>query len=256
MKTTACAPNTPVTKPCAAPAWWPERCAQDPIPSRTRPSNAPAPMVLCLKTRESRSPPGLPSTRRHTNPIPSTQADPTDKTVPHLGAGWSSPVARQAHNLKVAGSNPAPATKHTQQHTQYPSHQAPCLRTGLSVVPKPNTTQQTRKPRFRLPNTTRSGAGEGARRPSRSDRLVALGIRASAVASSASIVSARPRPIFVKAPNCAPKLTASAMTATLDSPPGWMGLASLLASLGRDGVRNRPQVPRVVLPNLESGRRS
>ena len=28
----------------------------------------------------------------------------------HVGAGWSSPVARQAHNLKVAGSNPAPAT--------------------------------------------------------------------------------------------------------------------------------------------------
>ena len=26
-------------------------------------------------------------------------------------AGWSSPVARQAHNLKVVGSNPAPATK-------------------------------------------------------------------------------------------------------------------------------------------------
>ena len=28
-------------------------------------------------------------------------------------AGWSSLVARQAHNLKVAGSNPAPATKLT-----------------------------------------------------------------------------------------------------------------------------------------------
>ena len=27
-----------------------------------------------------------------------------------LGAGWSSPVARQAHNLKVVGSNPTPAT--------------------------------------------------------------------------------------------------------------------------------------------------
>ena len=27
------------------------------------------------------------------------------------GAGWSSPVARQAHNLKVRGSNPLPATK-------------------------------------------------------------------------------------------------------------------------------------------------
>ena len=31
-------------------------------------------------------------------------------------AGWSSPVARQAHNLKAAGSNPAPATKHTKFH--------------------------------------------------------------------------------------------------------------------------------------------
>src|SRR5208283_5992285 len=29
----------------------------------------------------------------------------------HIGAGWSSPVARQAHNLKVVGSNPTPATK-------------------------------------------------------------------------------------------------------------------------------------------------
>ncbi len=28
-----------------------------------------------------------------------------------LGAGWSSPVARWAHNPKVAGSNPAPATR-------------------------------------------------------------------------------------------------------------------------------------------------
>ena len=27
-----------------------------------------------------------------------------------FGAGWSSPVARWAHNSKVAGSNPAPAT--------------------------------------------------------------------------------------------------------------------------------------------------
>ena len=28
---------------------------------------------------------------------------------PHI-AGWSSPVAREAHNLEVAGSNPVPAT--------------------------------------------------------------------------------------------------------------------------------------------------
>src|SRR4029078_2152301 len=31
----------------------------------------------------------------------------------HFDAGWSSPVARQAHNLKVVGSNPTPATKFT-----------------------------------------------------------------------------------------------------------------------------------------------
>src|SRR5882762_4230117 len=30
--------------------------------------------------------------------------------VPSSDAGWSSPVARWAHNPKVAGSNPAPAT--------------------------------------------------------------------------------------------------------------------------------------------------
>src|SRR5712675_288513 len=29
-----------------------------------------------------------------------------------VSAGWSSPVARQAHNLKVIGSNPIPATRY------------------------------------------------------------------------------------------------------------------------------------------------
>jgi hypothetical protein len=33
------------------------------------------------------------------------------------GAGWSSPVARQAHNLKVVGSNPTPATKYLADNT-------------------------------------------------------------------------------------------------------------------------------------------
>ena len=49
---------------CDAPVWWPERRAQNPIPSRTRPLNTPAPMVLCLKARESRSPPDLPIARQ------------------------------------------------------------------------------------------------------------------------------------------------------------------------------------------------
>ena len=35
----------------------------------------------------------------------------TLKRIVYYIAGWSSPVARQAHNLKVVGSNPTPATK-------------------------------------------------------------------------------------------------------------------------------------------------
>ena len=41
--------------------WWLWRSAQNPIPFRTRPLNTSAPMVLCLKARESRSPPDLTS---------------------------------------------------------------------------------------------------------------------------------------------------------------------------------------------------
>ena len=118
---------------------------QYPIPSRTRPSNSPAPMVLCLKTRESRSSPGpqmtvitlhvpQPSPKlwgrrlsRNTYPVCNRAEKPPRKTKRNrrpntpgrrsafrntIAAGWSSPVARQAHNLKVAGSNPAPATRH------------------------------------------------------------------------------------------------------------------------------------------------
>ena len=42
----------------------------------------------------------------------STQTKPSDKPRDKIltPAGWSSPVARQAHNLKVTGSNPVPAT--------------------------------------------------------------------------------------------------------------------------------------------------
>ena len=34
----------------------------------------------------------------------------SSKTEFNINAGWSSLVARQAHNLKVGGSNPSPAT--------------------------------------------------------------------------------------------------------------------------------------------------
>src|SRR5690606_41957554 len=116
-------------------------------------------MVLCLKTRESRSLPGLLNAttsslnkkpnhhmlnktighvplylfmqskakllRSNQEPLKPKQFEATRFNDPkHIAkdqsggqnppsqgnAGWSSPVARQAHNLKAAGSNPAPAT--------------------------------------------------------------------------------------------------------------------------------------------------
>ena len=58
--------------------------------------------------------------KTHTHSL--TQHDPgrrsRDRHTTNTGAGWSSPVARQAHNLKVAGSNPAPATKHSKTRTE------------------------------------------------------------------------------------------------------------------------------------------
>ncbi|MFK4387508.1 hypothetical protein ACVWYQ_005444 [Bradyrhizobium sp. USDA 3397] len=46
-------------------------------------------------------------------PAPAATDRPQDLTegAQRFNAGWSSPVARQAHNLKVIGSNPIPATK-------------------------------------------------------------------------------------------------------------------------------------------------
>ena len=50
------------------------------------------------------------------------------KRAQWLIAGWSSPVARQAHNLKVASSNLAPATKTTVTDPAIPGLLGPCLR--------------------------------------------------------------------------------------------------------------------------------
>ncbi len=44
-------------------------------------------------------------------------------------AGWSSLEARRAHNPKVAGSNPAPATTYK---AQYPEHG--CFNASLGVL--------------------------------------------------------------------------------------------------------------------------
>jgi hypothetical protein len=70
-------------------------------------------MVLGLKAWESRPLPGL---QRAEIPLRDLFLDggglrPSEGRRLSIGAGWSSPVARQAHNLKVVGSNPTPATK-------------------------------------------------------------------------------------------------------------------------------------------------
>ena len=124
------------------------------IPSRT-PSLSPlAPMVLRLKAWESRSLPGLQSpdtdcnSCRHKSfsytsaafgrsaieirgsrwpgPAPAIPAGrffvsgaAMLREQHRIDAGWSSPVARQAHNLKVVGSNPTPATNNI-THPQLP----------------------------------------------------------------------------------------------------------------------------------------
>ncbi len=55
-------------------------------------------------TRDGAARPPRRQSRQNKQPLPG------ESPVLEIDAGWSSPVARQAHNLKVAGSNPAPAT--------------------------------------------------------------------------------------------------------------------------------------------------
>ena len=81
-------------------------------------------MVLTLKRWKSRSSPGIVA-GVSTVKKPIRMSEPSYRKVTLKGpsgpfcvsrlntrgdAGWSSPVARQAHNLKVVGSNPTPAT--------------------------------------------------------------------------------------------------------------------------------------------------
>ena len=92
-------------------------------------------MVLLLKQWKSRSSPGFEASvvsRTHSQcykgshqsntlmgsqePLPACRAAAfvsRARIARTSVAGWSSPVARQAHNLKVTGSNPVPATNET-----------------------------------------------------------------------------------------------------------------------------------------------
>jgi hypothetical protein len=83
----------------------------------------------------------------------------------HGDAGWSSPVARQAHNLKVVGSNPTPATIPTpsSQRRQRHAQPAPLAHTPV-LVHKPHfkaigRSRQGRRTDAKLENTRQSILG-------------------------------------------------------------------------------------------------
>ena len=82
-------------------------------------------MVLPLKRRKSRTSPGFVAGAHvhegvYIEPIPMLKFGCEASRFTFGIAGWSSPVARQAHNLKVAGSNPAPATRPRARLHLYP----------------------------------------------------------------------------------------------------------------------------------------
>jgi hypothetical protein len=62
------------------------------------------------------------------------RASPPGGAVFVFDAGWSSPVARQAHNLKVVGSNPTPATKEINDLALVPGLQKKILRTFRALL--------------------------------------------------------------------------------------------------------------------------
>ena len=87
------------------------RAPPDPIPnSAVKPHSAQGTALLRVGervvARSGEKSSLIPTTTRFPKP-----AAPAAGFDPHRHAGWSSPVARQAHNLKVVGSNPTPATK-------------------------------------------------------------------------------------------------------------------------------------------------
>ena len=91
--------RSPENTPRIAPAWWPWRGS----PTRSHPElgrETPPRRWYCVSRRGRVG-------RRQARPMRIHSHTPHTHTP---SAGWSSPVARQAHNLKVVGSNPTPAT--------------------------------------------------------------------------------------------------------------------------------------------------
>src|SRR5262249_49780755 len=98
-------------------------------------------------------------------------------TVRHFfgDAGWSSPVARQAHNLKVVGSNPTPATNLTNCIPLVSCKLACCLRIWFLPQWYANGTQISPS----CVRAARLGEGSPATGPNPAQRYPAQGSKPS-----------------------------------------------------------------------------
>ena len=99
-------------------------------------------------------------------PCPALAAPGDDGYMTFIGAGWSSPVARQAHNLKVTGSNPVPATKFLDFKSSAqrpPIWEAFCVRGGLWPRRGRSRCQQRSAIFDHRPGSTRPARGMSAR---------------------------------------------------------------------------------------------
>ena len=110
------------------------------------------------------------------------------------GAGWSSLAARRAHNPKVAGSNPAPATNHRGRHSRagdvghffsvrdsrpsFPGAARNAMSVGMRCLPRTRKSEgvHPRAPMCWITlglargNAERAGAGRGRPRNSSDER--------------------------------------------------------------------------------------
>ena len=166
-----------------------------PLPLRTLKNAALWPRTnrqhLCtkFKTRGLRSVKCLNSAPKTTPPRPKNRL-PTGERIPPnsppnplqlpgplssyaaVVAGWSSPVARQAHNLKVVGSNPTPATKNPNKNRQ--------LSVSLTACFVENDLTHTLhtfthvEPGARIHGKTRDYGRKSSRLPARKQQLLAV----------------------------------------------------------------------------------
>ena len=138
-----------------------------------------------VKPKPNPAPAGQPASQTpiHSSHLPSLITDPRSM-VTDIGAGWSSPVARQAHNLKAAGSNPAPATNDSCEAS---------AEAAAALDPDPNASMAASCPRTSICGDPFSPAGQGTRRTSSIKPLTCS--RAAAASSSKAASRAADPPV-------------------------------------------------------------